>query len=415
MDPHLARAQELDVADRLAPFRDRFVIDDAHLIYLDGNSLGRLPRSTIERLSRLVEGEWGTGLVRGWHDWIDLPRTVGDALGTALLGVAPGQVLVCDNTTVNLYKLALAAIKARPGRTAIVTDDDNFPTDRYVLGQLAEQHGLELRVITTPIDDGVQVDAVQRAVDHDVALVSLSHTAYRSGALAPIGEIDEIAHHAGALTLWDLSHSVGAVPVDLSRSDLAVGCSYKYLNGGPGAPAWLYVRRDLQTYLHNPIAGWFSQHDQFAMDNPYEPRMDIGRFLTGTPPIPGIVCVDEGVRVLADAGIDKLRAKGIALTEYLCELSEEWLSEYGVRVASPRDPDRRGSHVVLEHPEAWQLSQALIAADVIPDYREPNRLRLGPAPAYSRFVDVHEGMRRLRDILASKSHLAFPAERSTVT
>lgn len=415
VDPLLERARALDAADPLASFRDRFVITDPDLVYLDGNSLGRLPKATQARLQQLVDVEWGGGLVRGWHEWIDYPQRVGDLLGTSMLGVAPGQTLVCDSTTVNLYKLAAAALNARPGRGVIVTDDDNFPTDRYVLGQLAAERGLELRVLATPIDDGVQAAAVADAVDADVALVSLSHTAYRSGALAPVAEVDAIAHAAGALTLWDLSHTVGATPVDLSRSDLAVGCSYKYLNGGPGAPGWLYVRRDLQTYLANPIAGWFSQRDQFAMDNPYTPRQDIGRFLTGTPGILGIVCVEEGVQVLAEAGLDRLRAKGIALTSFLIECADEWLGEYGVGVATPRDPQRRGSHVVLAHPEAWQLAQALSAAGVVPDYREPNRLRLGPAPAYSRFEDVHIGMSRLRTILADQSHLAFPATRSKVT
>jgi kynureninase len=415
VDPLLARARELDDADPLAELRHEFVITDPNLVYLDGNSLGRLPTSTQTRISATVDEEWGSELVRGWHHWIDLPQQVGDALGSAVLGVAPGQVLVCDNTTVNLYKLARAAIRARQSRTVIVTDDDNFPTDRYVLGQLAEELGLELRVVSTPIDDGLQLAAVEEAVDHDVALVSFSHTAYRSGALAPISAVDQLAHEAGALTLWDLSHSAGAVPVDLSRSDLAVGCTYKYLNGGPGAPAWLYVRRDLQTYLGNPIAGWFSQRDQFAMDNPYSPRDDVARFLTGTPPVLGLVCVEEGVRVLAKAGLPALRAKGIALTSFLVELADEWLHEYGVRVATPRDPQRRGSHIVLEHPQAWQLAQALVAADVIPDYRTPNRLRLGPAPAYTRFTDVHEAMSRLRTILRERSHEAFPAEPAAVT
>jgi kynureninase len=414
VDHLLARAEQLDAADPLAGWRDRFVVGDPGLIYLDGNSLGRLPKATQARLSQLVDVEWGEHLIRGWHDWVDLPERVGDALGSALLGVAAGQVLVCDNTTVNLYKLALAAAKARPGRRVIVTDDDNFPTDRYVLAQLAAQQDLELRVIATPIDEGVQLDAVRAAVDHDVALVSFSHTAYRSGALAPMATIDELAHSVGALTLWDLSHSVGAVPVDLSRSDLAVGCSYKYVNGGPGAPAWLYVRRDLQTYLGNPIAGWFSQRDQFAMGPEYSPRQDVGRFLTGTPPVLGLVCVEEGVRVLAEAGLDRLRAKGIALTEFVIEVADAWLSEYGVRIATPRDPERRGSHVVLEHPQAWQLAQALTAAGVIPDYREPNRLRLGPAPVYTRFIDVHDGLSRLRTILRESSHTSFPAKAASV-
>jgi kynureninase len=409
------RALDLDATDELASFRDRVVITDPDVRYLDGNSLGRLPVATRDRLRAFVDEEWGGDLVEGWGRWVDLPVAVGDALGAALLGVGPGETVVCDSVTVNLHKLALAGVRRDPARTVVVTDDDNFPTDRFVLEEVARLAGSEVRVVHTDIDEGVSVDAVRAALGPDVALVSLSHTAYRSGALAPVAEIDRLAHEAGALTLWDLSHTVGSVPVDLSTADMAVGCTYKYVNGGPGAPAFLWVRPGLAEELSNPVPGWFGSASQFAMDAAYRPAPGVRRFLTGTPPVSGLVAVEEGVRLLADAGLSRLRAKSVALTSYLVDLADAWLADHGVRVASPRDPARRGGHVVLEHPEAWQLAQELRARKVLPDFREPDRIRLGPAPLYTRFVDVHDAMAELRDTLVTGSHLRHPAARATVT
>jgi kynureninase len=409
------RAAELDAADRLAPLRDAFVHDDPELIYLDGNSLGRLPRASVERIARVVREEWGAGLIRSWSHWVELPTRTGDLIGSALLGAAPGQVAVSDSTTVNLYKLAMGALDARPDRTAIVTDDDNFPTDRYVLEGLATGRGLELRVVHGDIDQGLDLGELREAVDETTALVSLSHVAYRSGALLDMAALNDIAHDAGALVLWDLCHSAGAVPVELDATgaDLAVGCTYKYLNGGPGAPAFLYVRRELQAGLRQPIWGWFGQRDQFGMGPSYDPVPGIERFLVGTPAVTAIAAVEEGVRLLADAGIDRLRAKGVALTEYLIELAAAWLPE--LTLATPADPARRGSHVSLRHPEAWRLTQALIDAKVIPDYRTPDRLRLGPAPITTRFTDVWDGLARLRDIFDAKAYERYPAEQTRVT
>jgi kynureninase len=407
-------AAALDADDPLAPLRDAFVRTDPDLIYLDGNSLGRLPTATADRLGRVVREEWGADLIRSWSHWTDLPFEVGDLIGSTLLGAAEGQVVVADSTTVNLYKLAVAALDARPGRTVIVTDDDNFPTDRYVLQGLAEQRGLELRLLRTDLDQGLDLDALRDAVGEDTALVSLSHVAYRSGALLDLTEVTEIVHAAGALVLWDLCHSAGSVPVrlDASGADLAVGCTYKYLNGGPGAPAFLYVRRELQE-LRQPIWGWFGQRDQFAMGPEYDPVPGIGRFLAGTPPILAIAAVEEGVRLLAEAGIDRLRAKGQALTAYVIDLAKAWLPD--LALASPADPRRRGSHVVLRHPEAWRMAQAMIAAGVIPDYRTPDRLRLGPAPISTSFTEVWDGLDRLRGIVESRAYERFSREPSRVT
>ena len=410
-------ALQCDAADPLASFRERFVVDDPSLIYLDGNSLGMLPLTTADRIAGVVRREWGTGLVRSWAHWIELPGRAGDLLGGSLLGAAPGQVLVCDSTTVNLYKLARAALSARPGRRVIVTDDDNFPTDRYVLAGIAAELGAELRMIHTDIDGGVTPDAVRAAVDRSTALVSLSHVAYRSGALAAMAEITGIVHDVGALTLWDLCHSAGSVPVELDvcGADLAVGCTYKYLNAGPGAPAFLYVSRHLHDALRQPIQGWFGQRAQFQMGPDYDPKPGIGRFLTGTPDIAGTAAVEEGTRLLAEAGIARLREKGMRLTDYLIALADARLAPLGFVVASPRDPARRGSHVCLRHPEAWRIGQALIHEGVIGDYRTPDRLRLGPTPITTRYTDIWDAVAATQRILASKGYENFPAEPARVT
>jgi kynureninase len=410
-------AEQFDMTDPLAKFRDRFVRADDAPIYLDGNSLGPLPLATQARIAEVVSSEWGVGLVRSWGRWVGLPREVGDLLGEHLTGAAPGQVLVGDSTTVNLFKLINAALDAQPGRSVLVTDDDNFPTDRYVLQGIAAQRGCELRMLHTDLDQGVAEDTLLEALGPDVALVSLSHVAYRSGALADMPRITSLVHDSGALILWDLCHSVGAVPIrlDASGADLAVGCTYKYLNAGPGAPAFLYVRRELQPRMRQPIWGWFGQNDQFAMGPAYDPVPGIERFSTGTPEIIGLVAVAEGAKLLAEAGIERLREKGIALTSYLIHLADEWLEPLGFRLASPRADARRGNHVTLHHPQAWRISQALIAAGVIGDYRTPDRLRLGPAPITTRFTDVWDALDRLRQIAASKSYQDLPAELSRVT
>ncbi len=410
-------AERLDARDPLGGFRDRFVRGDEPLIYLDGNSLGPLPKATQARIAAVVGAEWGSGLVRAWERWVRLPAEVGDLIGEHLTGAAPGQVLVCDSTTVNLFKLINAALDAQPGRRVLVTDDDNFPTDRYVLQGIAAQRGCELRMIHTDVDEGLAEDALLAALGPDVAVVSLSHVAYRSGALADMARITSLVHDAGALVLWDLCHSVGAVPVRLDKcgADLAIGCTYKYLNAGPGAPAFLYVRAGLTGRLRQPIWGWFGQHDQFAMGPAYDPVPGIERFATGTPQIIGTVAVAEGAKLLAEAGIELLRDKGIALTSYLIHLADEWLEPFGFRLASPRADPRRGNHVTLHHPDAWRINRALIAAGVIGDYRTPDRLRLGPAPIITRFTDVWDAIDRLRQIAADKSYEDLPAALARVT
>jgi kynureninase len=398
MDDSPAAAYALDAADPLASFRDRFVIDNAALVYLDGNSLGRLPRATADRLARLVREGWGGQLVRGWDDWLELPTRVGDLVGTHLLGAREGEVIVVDSTTIDFYRLAVAALDARPGRRVIVTDRDNFPTDRYVLEGLAAARGLDIRWIEADPVAGPTPADVGAVLGDDVALVTLCHVNYRSAAIADLPAITSLAHAAGALTIWDLCHSVGSVPVELTASgaDLAVGCTYKYLNGGPGAPAFLYVRRELQAELRNPIQGWFGQHDQFGMGQGYDPEPGIRGWLTGTSPVLGLAAVEEGTRLSVEAGIDRIRTKGIALTEYAVALHDAWLAPLGCTLGSPRDAARRGAHVSVRHPEARRLCAGLIAGGVIPDFRAPDTVRLGLAPLYTRFADVRLGLEGLR-------------------
>jgi kynureninase len=400
------RAEALDEADPLASLLAESIVTEPDLLYLDGNSLGRLTQRARRRLLQLIDDEWAGGLVRSWESWIDLPTEVGDVLARHLLGAQPGEVVVGDSTTVDLYKAASAAIAARPGARAVVTDDDNFPTDRYVLEGLAARHGLEYREVPSDALDGPDAEAIAAALD-GAALLCLSHVAYGSAALADMGGLTALAHEHGALALWDLSHSVGSVPVKLAATgaDLAVGCTYKYVSGGPGAPAFTYVRRELQDVLRQPIWGWFGRRDQFAMAPGYAPIDGIRSWLTGSPAVLGLACVEAGVGLLVEAGIERLRAKGMALTSLIVDLADAWLAPLGFTLTSPRAAERRGSHVALAHPDAWRISQALIeVAGVVPDFRAPDRIRLGPAPIATRFVDVWDALDRLRRLVESGAH-----------
>ena len=395
-----AYAEKLDAADPLAGYRERFLLEDPALIYLNGNSLGALPRATLARMESVYREEWGAALARSWDHWVDLPARAGDVVGE-LIGAASGQVIVTDNTTVNLYKLATAALDARPGRRVLITDHDNFPTDRYVLAGLAARRGLELRMLDTDIDQGLDPDLVRAAVDSGTALVSLSHVAYRSGALADMAAVTGIVQRAGALMLWDLCHSVGAVPVDLDGcgADLAVGCTYKYLNAGPGAPAFAYVCARLREELRQPIWGWFSQRDQFDMGPGYDPAPGMAKFLTGTPSIPGTAAVEEGARLLLEAGMAPMRAKSMRLTAYLIELADAWLVPLGCAIATPREAGRRGGHVSFCHPRAEQIVARLASGGVITDYRTPDRFRFGLPALTTRFTDVWDGAEAARALI----------------
>ncbi len=400
--PDRDRALALDASDPLAPFRDRFVAAPPGVINLDGNSLGQPPLATRDALLTVLDEQWGQRLIRSWSEgWVQLPYEVGDRLGSTLLGAAPGQMLIADSTTVNFYKLAAAALGARPQRTRIVTDEANFPTDRYVLESLAARHGASIDWLSPAPDSGPSLDDVAAVITDDTALVSFSHVDYRSAHIADMAAITALAHDHGALVLWDLSHSAGAVPVDLDGAgvDLAVGCTYKYLNGGPGAPAFLYVNRALQEQLRQPIWGWFGRHDPFAMAPGYEPAAGIARMTSGTPPILGLTAARVGIELSAEATITAIREKSVRLTGYALELADATLAGHGVGIGSPRDAARRGGHVALTHPDARTLSRALIEAGALVDFREPDVIRLGLSPLTTRFVDVHDGIGQLATLI----------------
>jgi kynureninase len=393
---------ELDRADPLASFRSRFVGAADPLVYFDGNSLGRPIVDTADRLAEFVRRDWGQRLIRGWDEgWFDLPLTLGDRLGRVALGAAPGQTSFGDSTTVLLYKLVRAAVAARPGRPEIAIDRDNFPTDRYVAQGIADELGLTLRWIEVDTSGGVSAEQLTAVVGEQTALVMLSHVAYRSAWLADVPRLTRIAHDAGALMLWDLCHSVGVVPVQLDEweVDLAVGCSYKYLNGGPGSPAFVYVADRLLGELTQPIQGWMGNTDPFLMGPTYTPTKGIRRFHSGTPPVIGMLAIEDMVDLIEEAGIDAVRAKSVALTSYAVELADELLAPLGVELASPRDPARRGGHVTLRHPKMQEVTAALWARDVIPDYRDPEGLRIGLSPLSTSFAEVRRGMRAVREEL----------------
>ncbi len=400
--PARAQAAARDAADPLGPYHERFTPAPDGLVYLDGNSLGRLPADTPARLQEVVETQWGGRLIRGWTEgWMELPATIGDRLGQGLLGAAPGQVVVADSTTVCFFKLASAALGARPGRTEIVTDRDNFPTDRYVLEGLAAQTGSEIVWIEADPGAGPRPQNVAAVVSERTALVTFSEVSYRSAHIADVRAITEIAHDHGALTLWDLSHSAGAIPVRLDADgvDLAVGCTYKYLNGGPGAPAFLYVRQEHQEQLRQPIWGWLGRADPFEMAHGYVPGAGIASMLSGTPPVLGLTAAGVGIDLTLEAGIDAIREKSIRLTEFAIGVVDARLKGFGVGVGSPRDPDRRGSHVALVHPDARALTRRLSDDGVIVDFRTPDVIRLGLSPLTTRFTDVYDGLQALEQLL----------------
>ena len=410
-------ALALDRSDPLAAFRAEFVIESG-AIYLDGNSLGRLPRRSIERMRDAIERQWGSRLIRAWTEgWFDAPQRVGAKIAR-LLGAAADEVIVADSTSVNLFKLAVAALQARPERTRIVTDDLNFPSDIYVLRGVTEltgRHALEI----VP-SDGIEapLERLAQSIDERTALVALSHTAFKSGYVYDLAAVSRLAHGAGALVLWDVSHSVGAMPLAFGEAavDLAVGCTYKYLNGGPGAPAFLYVRRELQDALVNPIPGWFGRRDAFDFGLDFEPRPGISRFLTGTPPTLSLAAVEPGVDLLLEAGIDRLRAKSVQQTDYLVALWEALLRPLGFTLNSPRSSDRRGSHVSFGHAEGWRIDQALIEQmHVLPDFRHPDNIRFGVAPIYTSFADIYEGVVRLARVVSERRYERYSPERAGVT
>ncbi|MEX0323744.1 MAG: kynureninase [Puniceicoccaceae bacterium] len=420
----LEKARELDATDPLSDFRSKFLGLHDDLIYLDGNSLGPLPAGTSERLQTLLEDEWGNGLIRSWNShWYDLPTRLGDLLAP-LIGANAGEVCFCDSVTVNLFKLASAALGAMPDREKIVTDTLNFPSDYYALEGLIGIHGNRHILERIPSDDGITIDPQKLvdAIDTDTVLVTLSHVVFKSGFMHELEPICEKARKMGALVLVDLSHSVGSVPIDLSSwgVDLAVGCSYKYLNGGPGSTAFLYVRKELQDQLQPQLAGWLGSDKPFDFDPHYKPIEGIRRFLVGTPPIVSLQAVEQGIRLLLEAGMDQVRAKSIQQTELLLDLYDAILEPLGFSLGSPRDSSARGSHVSFKHSEAFRINKAMIHPPegkpcIIPDFRTPNNLRLGIAPLFISHEDIVRAVYRIQEIVVNNEYTAFSHESAAVT
>ena len=394
------RAAALDAADPLAAFRERFLPTDGVVAYFDGNSLGRPPRATAERLASFVTDDWGGRLIRGWDEgWVELPVIVGDELAAGVLGAARGQTIVADSTSVNLFKVVSAACYLRPDRDEIVIDTTDFPTDRYLVEAVAEQGDMTVRWLEPDLVEGVTPDALADLLGERTAVVVLSHVDYRSGTILDVAGITRRVHEVGGLVVWDLCHSAGVLPVglDADEVDFAVGCTYKYLDAGPGAPAFLYVAEQHLREVVQPVPGWFSAADLFAMADEYTPAPDIRRMLSGTPNIMGILAVREGARLVAEAGVDAIRAKSVALTEYLMEL----VDRLDVVVVSPRQAERRGSHVTIQVPDAEGVARRLGARDVVPDVRRPDLLRLGLSPLSTSFTEVYDGLAVLADVLES--------------
>jgi len=424
-------ARQLDTQDELASFRSQFIIPDPDLIYLDGNSLGRLPKVAAERVSAAAT-EWGSDLIRGWNKgWWDAPARLGEKIAR-LVGAGPGQVIVSDSTSLNLYKLVMAALALHPQRRRIVTDTLNFPSDLYVLQGVIQQllpsnlhgegrawgHHQIVRIESQDGDVSPDLDALASVVDENTSLVTLSHVTFKSGYLYEMAAVTEMAHRKGALVLWDLCHSVGVLPIELDacNADFAIGCTYKYLNGGPGSPAFLYVHRDLQEQALSPIWGWWGQKSPFAFDLDYTPAPGIKRFLAGSQPILSMLALEAALDLLLEAGMDRIRCKSVLLTEYLIYLADTLLAPLRFTLGSPRTPDRRGSHVSLRHPEGYRINRALIdEMNVIPDFREPDNIRLGLAPLYTTFSEVWEGVDRIRRVVEDRRFEIYPKERLTVT
>lgn len=413
-------AEALDTADSLAHFRDHFVIADPDVIYLDGNSLGRLPRATVALSEDVLQRQWGQRLIRGWNEgWFTLPERIGAKIAQ-LVGAQPDEIILADSTSVNLFKLAVAALRDRPGRKRILTDSLNFPSDLYILqgviDLLGNQHQLEL----IPSPDGLHgpSDALAAALDDQVALLTLTHTTFKSSYTYDMPALTQAAHEVGALVLWDLSHSAGAVPIDLNGSgaDLAIGCGYKYLNGGPGAPAFLYVRRDLQERLKNPLTGWMGQKDLFEFGQQYAPAAGMRHFLTGTPMVVSLALMEPGLDLLIEAGMSNLRSKSIAQTDYLIGLWEQLLEPHGFALNSPRDSHWRGSHISLGHPLGLGIDLAMInEMQLIPDFRPPDNIRIGITPLYTSYCEIHEAVMRTVQIMEERRYEKYRERAPVVT
>jgi kynureninase len=416
-------AEELDKKDPLAHFKSQFVVGDPTMCYLDGNSLGRLPKATITAINDFMTKEWGPEVVTGWSHWVDEAQPTGDLLGEAALGAAAGQVLVCDTTSVNFYQLCLAAIHARPGRKTIITDAANFPTDRYILDGIAKQFGLNLVIIDNEdpaiaTHERITTEVLAPYLNDDVAMVTLEVIQYRSGARTDLKSITDQVRAIGALVVWDASHAVGAIELNLDANgvDLCVGCTYKYGNSGPGSPAWLYVSKRIQKELQVPIQGWFAQDAQFEMGPVFERSQTIRGFQIASPSLMGIRCVQTAFAMIKEASIDAIANKAAVGTQMMIDLYDEWLAPLGLELNTSRDPKERGGHISLVHPDAAQICVAMrTISNVIPDYRTPNSIRLAISPLPTSYVEIWDGFERMRDLVASGRYKEVKEGGSRVT
>ena len=420
----LSHARLLDKQDPLKSFRERFVITDPFLIYLDGNSLGRLPLGTVKYLDKAIKEQWGDRLIRSWNEgWYQQSMRLGKKIAQ-IIGARADEVILSDSTSVNLYKLAYGALKLQEGRADIISDDLNFPSDLYVLQGLVKQFDNKHTLRLLKSSDGISADLTEllRMFSKQTALVSLSHVTFKSAYLYDIEKVSELAHMHGALVLWDLSHSVGALPISLKKSnaDLAVGSTYKYLNGGPGSPAFLYVRKDLQERMENPIQGWFGERNPFDFKLNYRSSSGIRKYLTGTPPVLSVSGLEPALDMVLEAGIGAIRKKSVAQGEYLIQLASKWLYKPGFRLGSPEFNEKRGSHVSLKHAEGFRICKALLDPDVgesvvVPDFREPNNIRFGITPLYTTYEEIFLAMEKLRMIMEEKIYERYPSTRGKVT
>ena len=423
-------AEALDAADPLAHYKSQFQISDPELCYLDGNSLGRLPMAAVAGVNDFLTNEWGRELVDGWAHWIDESQAAGNLLGRSVLGAAEGQTLVQDTTSVNFYQLCLAAIKARPGRKTIIIDASNFPTDRYILAGIAMDFGLNLVTLNNDGTGGpgsveiesdcelISPEALAPHLNDDVALVTLQAIHYRSGSRPDIKGITDLVRYHGGLVVWDASHAAGAIDLQFDEwgVDLAVGCTYKYGNSGPGSPAWLYVAKRIQAEVAPTIQGWFANDKQFEMGPFFEVADGIRRFQIASPSIIGIRVMQASYRMIEEAGMTAISAKAAAGSQLILDLFDAWLAPLGFTLLTPREADRRGGHITVGHPDAKKIAAAMRKfANVVPDYRTPDSIRLAMAPLPTSYVEIWDGLERMRDLVASKKYLEVEDNGSRVT
>jgi len=417
------KAEELDMADSMSNIRERFSNED-NLVYLDGNSLGKLPRMAYRMSSDIMRKQWGRNLIRSWNDhWLDLDKRLASKIAQ-IVGAYPDEIFVGDTTSLNLFKLVFASLKIQTDRKVLLTDSINFPTDHYILQGMVRQHfqNHELKIIPSQDGMSVQESDIDHLLDRSVAMLTLSHVNYKSSFMYDMAKINKKAKECGALMIWDLSHSVGAIPIDLSvsKTDMAVGCTYKFLNGGPGSPAFLYVNRKLQAKLENPIQSWFSHAKPFDFDEKYIPSEGISKFAISTPSILSLSAIEPGLDITLEAGLRTIRKKSLKQSEFLIEMIRSELHPIGFQLASPAESTQRGSHVSIRHEEAYRINKALIEpvekrTIFIPDFRPPDNIRIGITPLYLKFTELVQTIERIKEIVENNEYLNYSNEKTGVT